>query len=203
METTSNHQPWVARYLRPLGTCYSAMQEASQYPDPQSAWDAWSSPDELIWTLLKLLANPCQLLLCCCELVEPVLKPMFREINSTREKRVYLGAFNATREWATSPTSEILKQVDYFYDDIVGWSWPWDCPIAVSTGKAVEKLVLAVRRPRKLLDLPSLAKEAVSDILRRGWRPPLIGDTADQYAQRQCDTIRRYFPVTPLLKAYR
>jgi len=181
------------------------MQEASQYPDPQSAWDAWGSADELIWTLLQLRANPCQLILCCCELVKPVLKPMFREINSKYQKKVYLGAFLATREWATNPTSENLKQVDYFYDDVVGWSWPWDYPIAASTGKAVEKLVLAVRRPHKLLDLPSIVKKAVNDTLRRGWRPPLICGTtnATPYAQWQCDTIRRYFPATPILKAYR
>ena len=208
MEPMEN-QSWVEHDLKKLDVCFEAIKEARKYPDAQTAWDAWTSADELIWTLLKLRANPDQMILCCCELVEPVLEPMFHEINNATEKKNYLGAFNAVRDWATNPTRENFKRVDYFYDDVVGWTWPDRRPIAAYTGKAVEKLVLAVERPHKLLDLPDAVKSAVHYILRDGWMQPVVPGIANidltqsQYEKWQCDTVRRSFPITPFIKAYR
>ena len=208
METTTN-QSWVTRNLLPLNACIEAVREAKKYPDPQSAWDAWSSADELIWTLVRLRANPCQLILCCCELIEPVLRPMFHEINDKDKEQIYHGAFKATRDWGTSATHENLKRVDYFYDDVVGQTWRNTCPIAASIGKAIEKLILAVERPRKLVDLPDTVRTAVYYTLRDGWAKSIVPGVANadltesQYKLWQCDTVRRFFPVTPFIKAYR
>jgi hypothetical protein len=207
MNTTSNPS-WITRDLLPLNACPEAVREARKYPDPQSAWDAWTSADELIWALLKLRANPCQLILCCCELIEPVLDPMFSEIDDTDAETIYRGAFDAVRNWATNPTCENLKRVDYFYDDVVDWRCPNNCPIAAYTGKAIEKILRAVERPRKLIDLPDTVKNAVYYTLHDGWTPSIVPGIANvdltesQYTQWQCDTVRRFFPITPSIKAY-
>jgi len=207
METTHD-QSWVIRDLRPLKACPQGMRKATQYPDPQSAWDAWDSANDMIWALLKLRANPCQIILCCCEFVEPVLDPMFCEIDDRDEETVYLGAFDAARDWATNPTRENLKRVDYFYDDVIGRKWPNDCSIGTYTSRAIKKIVRAVERPHRLLDLPIDVRHAVYYTLRDGWMPPIVNDieNADleesQYTQWQCDTVRRFFPIAPSIKAY-
>lgn len=199
---TNENKSWVDRELRIYNPCFSALKEARKYPDAQTAWNAWGSADELIWTLVRLRAGTDRLLLCCNELTHPLIGPMrYRYKNETVES--YVGAIDAVCEWARNPQTENRREIDFYYDDVVGWDW--DYPLA----RVVEKLVLAVERPHKLIDLPDIVKTGVFQEVRDGWKHPFVPEidnadlTAAQYDRWQCNIVRNFFPVTPFIKAYR
>lgn len=204
MET--KEKTWVDRELKVYNPCVSALKEARKYPDPQTAWDSWSSADELFWTLVRLRANTDRLILCCSEMIFPLLRAMRWEVDDDETMNGYEGAVQAVCEWAARPQTENRKAIDFYYDDVVGRNW--SRPIARHGARAVEKLVLAVERPHKLIDLPDVVKSGVGNALEAGWNIPFVDGIANsdltrkQYEKRQCDIVRNFFPITPFIKAY-
>lgn len=201
MKTNETNKSWVDRELRIYNPCVSALKEARKYSDAQTAWDAWTSADELIWTLVRLRASTDRLLLCCSVLTAPLIHPMRFEMSRERLAQ-YTGAMDAVCHWAENPQTENRRKIDFYYDEVLDWAWSW--PFC----RAVEKLVLGVERPHKLIDLPDVVKSGVLQAAHDGWKHPFVKgiDNADlsreQYDLWQCNIVRYFFPITPFIKAY-
>ena len=197
-------QHWVDKYLVPLKPCdkSSAIEKARQYPDPQSAWDAWDDGAELLWNLKQCgEKDTSKLVLCACDIAERVL-PIFEaeRPDDARPRK----AIEAARNFVENPSDENREAADA----ACAAAYAVGCAAANAVGCAAANAAAYAARCAAYA-----AAHAAADTAYAAAHAAYAGADHAAYAavsavrlaaratekKAQADIVRKYFPVSPFV----
>ena len=176
---------WVDKYLVPLSACIEALSKAREYPNPQSAWDAWDNGGDLLWALRVTNNDSAKRVLCVCDIVDRVL-PIF-EHASPKDRRPR-EALEAARRYMSHPTVENKHSLN---DAIV-----------LAQAALVTVALRAAEVARAAIYAAYAAYGAGSLVYRTSNAAYLARNVADDAERKaQADIVRKYFPRGPLTES--
>ena len=181
-------QHWVDKYLVPLKPCdkSSAIEKARQYPDPQSAWDAWDDGAELLWNLKQCgEKDTSKLVLCACDIAERVL-PIFEEERPDDDRP--RKAIEAARNFVENPSDENREAAGAAY----AAAYAVRCASACASACAAYAAAYAAHADADTAYAAAYAAYAAASAVR------LAARAAEKKAQ--AGIVRKYFPVSPFVK---
>lgn len=95
---TIKNQPWVDRYLVPLGPCYNGRVFANRFETPELAWRACRHSEHLLFVLNKIGLDKWTRSLIACDMVDELL-PIWERYFP--DDQTPYDVLDVHREWAT------------------------------------------------------------------------------------------------------
>jgi len=172
------NKEWVDKYLVPLEVCNSAINKANEYDDPQSAWDDWDNPTELLWTIERTYCNKRLYRLCACEMAEHVLHIFEEKYPDDKRPR---RAIETSRRFANGVADKGELGAAY--------SSACDAAYAASSYPAYAARAAAYAAGDDAANAAANAAAAVAA-------------ATDSSAEKKCqaDCVRKFFPISPFVK---
>ncbi|HBT78062.1 MAG TPA: hypothetical protein DEB39_14325 [Planctomycetaceae bacterium] len=211
--TTIKHdrlKPWVREEIVPFSPKKSILQAANHYKDAQSAWDAWTVPDELLCALIKTNSSRNDLIRCSCDLASVAL----RILQAHRiDVRIFHFGIAFAKQCANQPS--YYKMLDYVSEILVvmqeainGIKKPLAARYAART---LFKAVRSVEGRSPILEIPFLAQRAILAAthpeigglpLPKQLLPGVDNTRLNEKTIRawQCKRIRKFFSERPVYR---
>ena len=174
---------WVDKYLVPRRGCSKAVMKARDYPDPQSAWDAWGHGGDLLWVLHRTSSDPIKRVLCACDIAERVL-PIFERVRPKDQRP--RKAIESTRRYMREHTEENKHHV---YEGVTRANAAWRT-VGDRTAEAVRAALFAAYSAYGAGCVAWHAHVAAYHAHNA------VNDAAEHKAQ--ADIVRMYFPTAPI-----
>ncbi|MDR1965055.1 MAG: hypothetical protein LBQ50_14885 [Planctomycetaceae bacterium] len=201
------HRTWVTQELAPFCSSNSILIAANHYNDPQTAWESWTMPDDMLCALVKMHSDRSLLTQCACRLAAVTL-PILE--TRTDDGKLFRTALGAARQWAVLPHAATLHLATELISDVNQAANQIIVPLSARyAAQSVYKALRTVSSPQQAQELafgiecalltaihPIVDGAPLSKNLLAGVKNEQL--TEKTIRQWQCDLVRQFFPNRPV-----